>query len=74
METFSWSAMTSTIGFKRCTLSSEASTTLQSKHVDIDNNDKLALEEFFAYILSNEFSGNKEIGRISNSNIVIQQG
>jgi hypothetical protein len=67
--------MTSTIGFKRCTLSSEASTTLQTKHVDIKNNEKIALEgNYFTYILSNKFSGNKEIGRISNSNIVIQQG
>lgn len=67
--------MTSTIGFKRCNLSSEASTTLQTKHVDINNNDKIALEgNYFAYILSNKFSGDKEIGRISNSNIVIQQG
>lgn len=67
--------MTSTIGFKRCTLSSEASTTLQTKYLFIDNHAKIALEgNCFAYILSNKFSGDKEIGRISNSNIVIQQG
>jgi hypothetical protein len=53
--------MTSTIGFKRCTLSSEASTTLQTKHVDINNHAKIALDGN-TYILSNKFSGNKEIG------------